>query len=100
MGIYLLLLLLLLFNSLTQPLLVMLAIPFGLVGVIATFALHQQALGFLAMLGVVGLTGILVNDSLILVNRVNRLREEHPERPLDCNSGDSNSGDSVRNSVR
>jgi multidrug efflux pump subunit AcrB len=80
-GIYLLLLLL--FNSLTQPLLVMLAIPFGLIGVITAFALHQQALGFLAMLGVVGLTGILVNDSLILVNRVNRLGEEHPEQPLD-----------------
>jgi len=80
-GIYLLLLLL--FDSLTQPILVMLAIPFGLIGVIAAFALHQQALGFLAMLGVVGLTGIVVNDSLILVNRVNRLRAEHPEQPLD-----------------
>ncbi len=80
LGIYLLLLLL--FDSLVQPLLVMLAIPFGLIGVIAAFALHQQALGFLAMLGVVGLAGILVNDSLILVNRVNRLREEQPGRPF------------------
>jgi multidrug efflux pump subunit AcrB len=80
-GIYLLLLLL--FNSMSQPILVMLAIPFGLIGVIAAFALHQEALGFLAMLGVVGLTGILVNDSLILVNRVNRLRDEHPEQSLD-----------------
>ena len=76
-GIYLLLLLL--FNSLTQPILVMVAIPFGLVGVILAFALHQQALGFLAMLGVVGLTGILVNDSLILVNLVNRMKSIHPE---------------------
>jgi multidrug efflux pump subunit AcrB len=75
-GIYLLLLLL--FNSLLQPVLVMIAIPFGLVGVILAFALHQQALGFLAMLGVVGLTGILVNDSLILVNLVNRMKSTHP----------------------
>ena len=75
-GIYLLLLLL--FNSLAQPVLVMVAIPFGLVGVILAFALHQQALGFLAMLGVVGLTGILVNDSLILVNLVNRMKTTHP----------------------
>lgn len=71
-GIYLLLLLL--FNSMTQPILVMVAIPFGLVGVILAFAMHQQALGFLAMLGVVGLTGILVNDSLILVNLVNKMK--------------------------
>ncbi len=80
LGIYLLLLLL--FNSMLQPVTVMLAIPFGLIGVIAAFALHQQALGFLAMLGVVGLIGILVNDSLILVNGVNRLREDHPEETL------------------
>jgi multidrug efflux pump subunit AcrB len=77
-GIYLLLLLL--FNSLAQPVLVMVAIPFGLVGVILAFALHQQALGFLAMLGVVGLTGILVNDSLILVNLVNRMKAIDPGR--------------------
>ena len=58
---------------------VMIAIPFGLVGVIIAFALHGTAFGFLAMLGVVGLTGIVVNDSLILVNLVNLLGEKHPE---------------------
>jgi multidrug efflux pump subunit AcrB len=78
-GIYLLLLLL--FNSAFQPLIVMIAIPFGLIGVISAFALHQQALGFLAMLGVVGLTGIVVNDSLILVNLANRMRAHEPNRP-------------------
>jgi multidrug efflux pump subunit AcrB len=80
LGIYLLLLLL--FNSLVQPIIVMLAIPFGLVGVIAAFALHGEALGFLAMLGVVGLTGIVVNDSLILVNQVNRLHRAQPADPV------------------
>ncbi len=76
-GIYLLLLLL--FDSMTQPIMVMIAIPFGLVGVIIAFALHGTAFGFLAMLGVVGLTGIVVNDSLILVNLVNRLQDLQPE---------------------
>ncbi len=76
-GIYLILLLL--FNSVVQPLVVMLAIPFGLIGVIFAFAVHQQALGFLAMLGVIGLIGIVVNDSLILVNLVNDLRKSHPQ---------------------
>ena len=80
LGIYLLLLLL--FNSATQPVLVMIAIPFGMVGVILAFALHQQAFGFLAMLGIVGLTGIVVNDSLILVNLVNRMKATHPEKSL------------------
>jgi multidrug efflux pump subunit AcrB len=78
-GIYLLLLLL--FDSLVQPLVVMAAIPFGLVGVIFAFGLHQEALGFLALLGVVGLTGIVVNDSLILVNLTNQIRREKPHAP-------------------
>ena len=72
-GIYLVLLLL--FNSLTQPLVVMFAVPFGLIGVIFAFAVHGEAIGFLAMLGVIGLVGIVVNDSLILVSLVNRIRE-------------------------
>jgi len=78
-GIYLVLLLL--FNSLTQPLIVMFAVPFGLIGVIFAFALHGQALGFLAMLGVIGLVGIVVNDSLILVNLANRMRDFEADAP-------------------
>lgn len=80
LGIYVVLLLL--FNSLLQPLLVMLAIPFGLIGVIFAFILHDQAMGFLAMLGVIGLIGIVVNDSLILVNLVNEFRRDHPGAAL------------------
>jgi multidrug efflux pump subunit AcrB len=79
-GIYLVLVLL--FNSLVQPLIVMFAVPFGLIGVILAFALHQQSLGFLAMLGVIGLMGIVVNDSLILVNLFNQLREKSPGLPV------------------
>ena len=70
-GIYLVLLLLI--NTLMQPLIVMLAVPFGLIGVIFAFAVHGHSIGFLAMLGVIGLTGIVVNDSSILVNLANRL---------------------------
>lgn len=67
--------LMLLFNSIVQPLLVLMAVPFGLIGVIVAFVLHQESLGFVAMTGVIGLVGVLVNDSLILVNYVNQLRE-------------------------
>jgi len=82
-GIYLVLVLL--FNSMVQPLVVMFAVPFGLIGVIFAFALHQQSLGFLAMLGVIGLMGIVVNDSLILVNLNNRLRRENRDvTPFDA----------------
>jgi multidrug efflux pump subunit AcrB len=72
--------LILLFNSLTQPLLVLIAIPFGLIGVIGAFAIHGEPLGFLAMMGVIGLMGVVVNDSLILVNYINVHREQQPEK--------------------
>ncbi len=77
-GIYLVLILL--FNSVTQPFLVMMSIPFGLIGVIGAFALHREPLGFLAIMGVIGLMGVVVNDSLILVNYINFHRKEQPEK--------------------
>jgi multidrug efflux pump subunit AcrB len=76
-GIYFLLILL--FNSITQPFLVMIAIPFGIVGVITAFALHGEPLGFVGMLGVIGLAGVVVNDSLVMVNHINKLREQRPD---------------------
>ncbi|MEE9553872.1 MAG: efflux RND transporter permease subunit [candidate division Zixibacteria bacterium] len=79
-GIYFILVLL--FNSLTQPLLVMFAIPFGLIGVIGAFAMHGEPLGFMSMMGVIGLMGVVVNDSLILVNYINERREGEPENRL------------------
>ena len=69
LGIFFLLILL--FNSLTQPFLVILTIPFGLIGVIIAFALHGEDLGFISMIGTVGLTGVVVNGSLVLVNHLN-----------------------------
>jgi multidrug efflux pump subunit AcrB len=66
----------LLFNSITQPLMVIVAIPFGICGVIITFALHGQPFSFLGMLGVIGMAGVVVNDSLVLVDHLNSLRRE------------------------
>ncbi|MFQ5510479.1 MAG: efflux RND transporter permease subunit [Candidatus Krumholzibacteriia bacterium] len=73
-GIYFVLMLL--FNSPTQPGMVMIAIPFGIMGVIVAFALHGQDIGFLAMMGLVGLSGIVVNDSLVLVNHINDIKRD------------------------
>lgn len=73
-------LLVLLFNSFAQPFTVMVAIPFGIVGVIITFVLHGEPMSFVGMLGVIGLAGVVVNDSLVLVNHINRLRRDNPDR--------------------
>ncbi|MDH3198081.1 MAG: efflux RND transporter permease subunit, partial [Candidatus Krumholzibacteria bacterium] len=79
-GIYLILVLL--FNSALQPLFVMTAIPLGVIGVIAALALHGQQPSFMAMMGLIGLSGVVVNDSLVLVNHINTLRKGRPGVPM------------------
>jgi multidrug efflux pump subunit AcrB len=76
------LLLVLLFNSLVQPFLVMSAIPLGALGVIVAFALHGKPLGFTATMGLIGLSGVVVNDSLVLVAHINSLRKSRPGEPM------------------
>jgi len=68
------------FKSLIQPFVVMLAIPFGLLGVIIAFFMHGRPLSFFALMGLVGLTGIVVNNAIVLVDFVNKLRKSGQPR--------------------
>lgn len=63
-----------LFSSYVQPLAVMLAIPFGVIGVVWGHLLMGFEMTFLSLIGFVALSGIVVNDSLILVQFFNNLR--------------------------
>jgi multidrug efflux pump subunit AcrB len=67
------------FRSYSQPLIIMSAIPFGLVGAVLGHVLMGLDLTILSMFGMVALTGVVVNDSLILVDLVNRLRQSGME---------------------
>jgi len=69
-----------LFKSYVQPLIVLTAVPFGLNGVIAGHLVMGYPLTILSMIGAVALTGIVVNDSLILVNFINK--EIQSGRPI------------------
>lgn len=73
-AIYFLLVVLL--DSYTQPLLIMAAIPFAMVGVIITFLIHDIPIGFLAMIGILGLVGVVVNDSIVMVDHLNERCEK------------------------
>ncbi len=63
-----------LFRSYAQPLIIMSAIPFGLLGAVLGHVVMRQDLTLLSMFGVVALTGVVVNDSLIMVDFINRTR--------------------------
>ena len=69
-----------LFKSLIDPIVVMITIPFGLIGVIIGHALFAYNLQFLSAVGVLALSGIIVNDSLILVDFIKRMRSEGVDR--------------------
>jgi len=62
------------FKSYTQPLIIMSAIPFGLVGAVFGHMLMGLNMTMLSMFGMVALTGVVVNDSLILIDLINRRR--------------------------
>ena len=60
------------FRSYLQPFLVMAAIPFGFIGAVGGHLLMGLNLTILSMFGVVALTGVVVNDSLVMVDFINR----------------------------
>lgn len=69
-----------LFRSLLDPLAVMMAIPFGMIGVVVGHAIFDYNLQFLSAVGMLALSGIIVNDSLILVDFIKRKRAEGLDR--------------------
>jgi len=62
------------FRSYTQPLLIMFAIPFGIIGAILGHLIMGYDLSMLSMFGIVALSGVVVNDSLLLIDRANHNR--------------------------
>ncbi|MCK5077053.1 MAG: efflux RND transporter permease subunit, partial [Calditrichia bacterium] len=69
-----------LFKSISQTIFVMLVIPFSAVGVIIGLAINNTPNGILPIMGMIALMGVVVNDSLVLVSFVNRLRLEGKDK--------------------
>lgn len=61
------------FQSYIQPLIVLVSIPFGIIGAIIGHLIMGYDLSIVSMLGIVALAGVVVNDSLVLINYANRL---------------------------
>jgi len=73
-GIFLLLAIL--FNSYSQPMLVLAAVPFSLIGVVWAFYFHGEPLSFFALTGSLALMGVIVNDSLVMVSHLNYIKKK------------------------
>jgi multidrug efflux pump subunit AcrB len=80
-------------SSFSKSILVLTTIPLGLIGVLYAFFLHQRPLSFLALIGVVGLMGVVVNSAIILIDTIEFLKKraapgESLENVLVTASGD------------
>ena len=67
-----------LFRSLALPIVVMMTIPFGFMGVSIAFVTHGEYFSFLSFIGMIGLAGVVVNDSIVLVDYANQVRKQKP----------------------
>jgi len=67
------------FRSLWQAVLVFICIPFALIGVGWGHYFHGHAISLLSMFGIIALIGVMVNDSLVFVSRVNELVKEYKD---------------------
>jgi multidrug efflux pump subunit AcrB len=64
------------FRSYTQPLIVLGAIPFGIVGAVLGHILLGYDLSLISLMGVIALSGVVVNDALIMIDYANKKRQE------------------------
>ncbi len=58
------------FNSLRRPLIILLTIPLGVAGVIAGLLIARSYFGFMTLLGIISLSGIVINNAIVLLDRI------------------------------
>ncbi len=63
------------FKSFLQPVIILFAVPFGVIGAMVGLLVVGGTLSMVAMFGIVALSGIVVNDSIVLIDFINRYRE-------------------------
>lgn len=62
------------FKSFTQPVIILFAVPFGMIGAMVGLLFSNATLSMVAMFGIVALAGIVVNDSIVLIDFINKYR--------------------------
>ncbi len=77
-----------LFNAVRQPLVIMLTVPLALIGVTLGLLMTDQPFGFMALLGFLSLSGMLIKNAIVLVDQIDlEVREGKPTYPAIVDSG-------------
>jgi len=80
-GFIILLLLIAQFNSVRKALIILLTIPLGLIGVTSGLLVGQSFIGFMTLLGIISLAGIVINNAIVLLERIKIELEVMPDKP-------------------
>lgn len=70
------------FDSYRHTFYVLSILPFSLIGILYGLALTGSSLSFPSIMGFIALTGIIVNNSILLIDMMNRMRKEEPTKPI------------------
>ncbi|MFT6031795.1 MAG: multidrug efflux pump [Arenicella sp.] len=72
------------FNSIRSPIIILVTIPLGLIGVINGLLIAGSSFGFFTILGIIALSGIIINNAIVLIDRINIERFELNKAPRDA----------------
>lgn len=78
------LLLVMQFNSLRKSSIVLLAVPFGIIGVVGGLLITGTNLSFTGFLGIISLSGIVINNAIVLIDRIQLELDENERIPYDA----------------
>lgn len=83
-GFIILFLLVMQFNSVRKPLIILVTIPLGLMGVIVGLFITNSYMGFMTFLGIISLAGIVINNAIVLLDRIQLEMTEFGRSPQDA----------------
>ena len=81
-GFIIILLLIIQFNSVRKTIMVASTIPLGIIGVVIGLLIFQEPFGFMPFLGVISLAGIVINNAIVLIDRI-QIEENEIKRPIE-----------------
>jgi multidrug efflux pump subunit AcrB len=76
-GLIIVLLLVGQFNSIRKPLIILITIPMGIIGVVIGLLVARSFFGFMTLLGIIALSGIVINNAIVLLDRIRIEIEDH-----------------------
>jgi multidrug efflux pump subunit AcrB len=72
------------FNSIRRPIIILITIPLGLIGVVTGLLLANSYFGFMTILGIISLSGIVINNAIVLLDRIRIEIEENKLKPQEA----------------